>query len=245
VNVNLDWSSIGSWVLQTIASSGVAILGFLVLRSTALGERLFSHHLERKIADLKHSQNEAIESLRAKLAHTGDRGRRANEKEFDALSSVWDSFVDAFLKANQAVVSYLSFPDLDQLSPDDLAAFLETSELSAPQRQQVAEAAKKVDMYSKIMNLRQIHEAGAAIFDTRLLLRRQGIFLQSSLVGEFKNAIEILSKAQIERLVQFQHGSSGVGYDASLRLLSEGEKVFDELQSLVRARLLQSLIDNP
>ena len=55
-----DWYAISSWLLQTIAASGVAILSFIVLRSTALGERLFSHHLERKITELKHSQNEAI-----------------------------------------------------------------------------------------------------------------------------------------------------------------------------------------
>jgi hypothetical protein len=154
--VLLDWSSISSWLLQTFAASGVAILGFIGLRSTALGERLFSHHLDRKITELKHSQNEAIEALRADLAHITDRGRRANEKEFDALSSIWDSFVDAFLKTNQAVVSFMSFPDLDTLSAADLTAFLETSELSSPQRQQVLSATKKVDMYSKIVGREQL-----------------------------------------------------------------------------------------
>ena len=239
--MHLDWSAIGAWLLQTIAASGVAILGFVVLRSTALGERLFSHHLERKIAELKHSQNEAIEALRADLAHMGDRGRRANEKEFDALSLIWDSFVDAFLKTNQAVVSFMSFPDLDTLSASDLAAFLETSELSAPQRQQVLDAAKKVDMYSKIMDLRRINAAGAAIFDVRLLLRRRGIFVQSSIIDEFKKAIEVLVKAQVERLMHFQHGRSGIGFDASSALLADGEKIFEELQSVVRKRLLERL----
>jgi len=240
--VHFDLSAIGAWLFQTIAASGVAILGFILLRSTALGERLFSHHLERKIAELKHSQNEAIEALRADLAHTGDRGRRANEKEFDALSSIWDSFVDAFLKANQAVVSFTSLPDLDALSSEDLAAFLETSELSAPQRNQVLGAAKKVDMYSKIMDLRRINSAGAAIFDVRLLLRRHGIFVQSSIIDEFKKAVEVLGKAQIERFVHFQHGRSGIGFDDSRRLLSEGEKIFEQLQAVVRARLLERLV---
>jgi hypothetical protein len=75
------------------------------------------------------------------------------------------------LKTNQAVISYRSFPDLDRLLAEDLAAFLETTELSAPQRQQVTSATKKVDMYSKIMDLRGINTAGSAIFETRLLLR--------------------------------------------------------------------------
>jgi hypothetical protein len=114
--------------------------------------------------------------------------------------------------------------------------FLETTELSAAQRQQVSSAMKKVDMYSKIMSLRQINAAGASIFDARLLLRRNGIFVQTSIMGEFKNALEILGKAQVERYIEFQH-RSGVDYKESSRLLSDGEKVLDRLQSMVRTRL--------
>jgi hypothetical protein len=108
--------------------------------------------------------------------------------------------------------------------------------LSAAQRQQVSGAMKKVDMYSKIMSLRQINAAGASIFDARLLLRWNGIFVQTSIMGEFKNALEILGKAQVERYMEFQH-RSGVDYKESSRLLSDGEKVFDRLQSMVRTRL--------
>src|SRR5262249_38157559 len=139
------------------------------------------------------------------------------------------------------VVSFKSFPDLDRLSPEDVAAFLETSELSVPQRQQVLNATKKVDMYSKIIDLRQINTAGRAIFHVRLLLKTHGIFFQSSIVDEFKKAIDLLGKAQIESLMQFQHGRSGIRVDASSRLLSEGEKIFDQLQSIVRTRLLERL----
>ncbi len=212
--------------------------GFILLRSTAIGERFLSHHLERKLAQYKHEHDQSIEALRADLAHSGDRSRRANEREFEALSEIWDAFVDAFLKANQAVVSYMSFPDLDALPPEDLAAFLETTELSAGQRAQVIKAARKVEMYSKIMNLRLINAAGVSIFDTRLLLRRKGIFVQPSLVAAFKTALDILGKAQVERYVHFQHGRNGIGYEDSSRLLSDGEKIFNELQSMVRDRLV-------
>jgi hypothetical protein len=237
--VTINWSTAISWLLQTILASGGAILAFILLRSTAIGERLLSHHLERRITELKHAHVETLESLKADLAHLGDRGRRANEREFDALSSIWDAFVDAFLKTNQAVISYRSFPDLDRLSAQDLGAFLETTELSAPQRQQVAAASKKVDIYSKIMDLRGINTAGGVIFNARLLLRQRGIFVQTSMVDEFKSALDMLGKAQIERHIEFEHRGSGVGSKDTSRLLSEGERTFDQLQSMVRTRLLR------
>jgi hypothetical protein len=120
-----------------------------------------------------------------------------------------------------------------------LAAFLETTELSAGQRNQVSGAAKKVNMYSKIMNLRQINTAGASIFDTRLLLRQNGIFVQTHLMEEFKTALDMLGKAQIERHMHFQHELREIGYEDSSRLIRDGEQMFDHLQSLVRARLIR------
>ncbi len=96
-------------------------------------------------------------------------------------------------------------------------------------------------MYSKIMDLRQISAAGAAIFEVRLLLRRGGIFVQAGILEEFKKALDVHGKAQVERLMHFQHGRSGIGFDASSHLLTEGEKIFDQLQSIVRTRLLERL----
>jgi hypothetical protein len=71
------------------------------------------------------------------------RGRRANELEFDALNEVWRSFVDAWIKTQQAIVEFMKFPDLNQLSNSDLETFLETAELSQAQRKQVVGATDK------------------------------------------------------------------------------------------------------
>jgi hypothetical protein len=156
--------SLLSWLLQTLLSSGVAILAFFFLQSTKMGEQWFSHRLNRKLTELKHSHDAAIESLRAELAHLGDRRRRANEQEFEALSTIWDAFVDAFLETSKAIASFQSFPDLDQLQSEDLNTFLESTELSSAQRQQVSNAEQKVKTFGKILDIRQINSAGDAVF---------------------------------------------------------------------------------
>jgi hypothetical protein len=69
-------ATIISWFAQTLASSAFVILAFIAIRSTNVGERLLSHHLDRKITDLKHAHEEKIEALRSDLAHLQDRGRR-------------------------------------------------------------------------------------------------------------------------------------------------------------------------
>ena len=194
------------WIGQTLASSALVLLAFIGVRSTGVGERFLNHHLEKKIADLKHAHEEKIEGLRADLAHLQDRGRRANELEFDAASKIWHSFVDAYQKTQQAIVDYKSFPDLDRLSSGDLKTFLDNTELSSEQRDQVSGGSDKVRMYSKITRQRRISIAGAAIYDGRLLLRTNGIFISSAMSKSFREGFEILSKAHVEQYIDFEHG---------------------------------------
>jgi hypothetical protein len=228
-----------AFVAQTLASSAVVILGFIAIRSTNVGERLLSHHLERKIADLKHTHDEQIEALRSDLAHLQDRGRRANELEFEAVTKVWHSFVDAWLKTQQAIVEYMSFPDLNGLSESDLTTFIDSTELSNPQRQQVVKADDKNDMYSKILRLRTINIAGAAIYEGRQALRTNGIFVSTEVARAFRDAFNKLSEAQVERYLAFQHGRGSGGYEKSLEVLdASGEgKMLSTLESLVRTTI--------
>jgi hypothetical protein len=83
---------------QAIAGSALTILAFIGVRFTKLGERLLDHRLNAKIVAIGHANTKEIEGLRSELAHLLDRGRRANEAEFDALTKVWDAYVDAWLK---------------------------------------------------------------------------------------------------------------------------------------------------
>ena len=142
-----------SFVVQTVASSVLAILGFIGIKSTAIGERFLNHHLERKIADLKHSHNEKIEAIRADLACLQDRGRRANELEFDAASK---------------------------------------------------------------------------------------IFISPEMAKAFKDAFDVLSQAQTEQYIEFQHGHPGVLKGSSELMGAGGDKLFGALEILVRTTLRRS-----
>ena len=221
---------------QAIAGSALTILAFIGVRFTKLGERFLDHRLNAKIAAIGHANTKEIEGLRSELAHLQDRGRRANEVEFDALTKVWDAYVDAWLKTQQAILEQMSFPDLDVLSASDLSTFLESTELSEAQRQQVALATDKKNMYAKILRLRIVNIAGAAIYEGRHLLRRNGIFLSSSVTRAFREAFDHLSAAQVERYLAFQHGDRG--YEESIGVLdTAGTGEIATLQNLVRSTI--------
>jgi hypothetical protein len=226
-----------SWIAQTLASSAVAILTFIAIRSTAIGERFLNHHLERRITDLEHAHEEKIEALRSDLAHLQDRGRRANELEFDAASKVWHAYVDAYIKTKQAIVDLLSFPPLNKLAQEDVTTFLESTELSEEQRAKVVSASDKERTYARIMRFRKINAAGTAIQHGWLLVRTDSIFISSEMSKRFEEGFRLLSKAQIEQQMNFEHGR-GVGHETSEMLISpQGDGQFANLETLVRTTL--------
>lgn len=233
--MTIDLWSIVQFVAQAALASGAALL----LVSTKVGEKLFSHHLERKLARFKHDHDEAIEELRAELSHLSDRGKHSNQREFDALSAIWDKFIDAFLSTNSAVVRYMEFPDLNKMTAEEVASFLNSTDFSEAQKDQVSAAADKNKLYSRVVELRLLNRAQNDIYDTRLLIRKQGIFVPTPLVSQFEEALKILHAAQIERYMEFRHEGSRE-HKAQTDLLNNGEKKVADLAIAVRARLLRT-----
>jgi hypothetical protein len=102
------------WLGQTLASSAVVILGFLVVRSTNIGERFLSHRFDRKLAEFKHAQEEKIEGLRRTINIAGAAiydGRHTLRTEGIYLSApVAKRFKEAFDRSSGAQTErYLVF----------------------------------------------------------------------------------------------------------------------------------------
>lgn len=236
----IDWGALAAWFLQAALAGGAALATFVFLLPTRYGEKLLGYHFERKLQALKDTQNRQIEELKEKLAHLGDRGKRSNEREFIGLSTVWEKFVDAFLSTSSCAIGFLSHPDLERMSSEELALFLDTTELSQAQRAGIISSSHKNKSYSDVMTLRSIAAARRDIYEARLLLRKHGIFIPADLRKLTQNALEMLSKAQVERYVSFEHGAFQLkGFKAIDTLLSDGEGAFDELMSAMRERMLR------
>jgi hypothetical protein len=90
-------------------------------------------------------------------------------------------------------------------------------------------------MYSKINRLRNINKAGAAIYEGRLLLRTNGIFLPASAATAFKAEFDTLSAAYIEQKLDFE-GRGAREHTKSMELVGAGAS-FSKLESLVRSTL--------
>lgn len=230
------------FLAQSGLSAAITVLAFLGLAPTKLGEQFLNFHLERKLAALKHDQNQEIEQLKARLAHLGDRGTRSNEREFNAIATLWDKYVEAYVATLRCAIAFTSHPDLSNLSDEDVTNFLNSTELSDAQKAEVMKAADKNKAYSEFVNRNYIAEARVAIFDAHSTLRKEAIFIPDNIQNIFTQALDPLSKAQVQRSMEPYYGAHRnlVGVDF---LITNSDKIFYDLLSPVRRRMLYELMN--
>lgn len=222
---------------QAVIVAAILLAGGFLASLTKIGDRLFGHWFERRIAAYKQGLDAKIEELRAKLARLGDRDVRTNEREYAALIGAWEHFVDAYRATQQCVVRFMTHPDLDRLPDESLAEFLATTEFSEPQRRQVQQAERKNTAYARIMRMRFINHAGLMIFEARSHLLKQSIFIPAEIEAAFRAAHDMLTGVQVQESMDFEHGPVRGVPDERQVLLQDGDRVLNDLKERVRERI--------
>jgi hypothetical protein len=231
----------GAAIYPWIVAGLGGFVGAALLLPTKLGEAIFSYRLGKALEGFKAAQNRELERLKEQLSHVGDRGKRSNEKEYDALSETWNQFVDVLSLTERAIAQYVEFPDLDRLPEADAKRFLDSSDLSEQQREDVLRATDKKSAYSGLVRWVAIAKAHNQIFEFRASLKKRSIFIPESLVSQFEEAVELCSKAAVTEMMRFRNPSSSIGHDASLTFFGKREEIFTSLRDLTRERLLRNL----
>jgi hypothetical protein len=206
-------------------------------------ERSVQHTFDAKIAAIKHEQGIELGKLQSELDHLKDRGVRSNEREYQAVSSVWEGFVDAFLATKRSVGQFLSFPDLTKLAVDDVMEFLRGECFTEQHARRVVGADDRNAAYATAIRARRIDLAGDAVMKAINLLQKQCVFVPDALAVQFEKAIAFVSDARVEQyVVQKSPDIRELRVDRSIALVGEeGTQMFGSLRDAVRDRLLRSL----
>lgn len=234
-------SEVISWLAQSALAAGTAAGVFLLALPTKLGDRFLSYQFDRKLAKLKERQDQQIERLREQLRHLEDRGKRSNEKEYEALSDIWGQFVDVQAATERAVVQFLEHPDLQRMNDEDLAHFLNSTELSQEQKKNVSGSADKNRAYSQSVRWMMLSNAHNQIFSLRAALKKRSIFIPEGLVRAYEEGIDLCSKAEVAEFVRFRHPDTALGHADTLAFLERREPTLNSLRTATRERLLRDL----
>jgi hypothetical protein len=169
--------------------------------------------------------------VRGDIGHLQDRGKHSNEREYAALTEIWEKFCDLHEAANSCVCGFLRLPDLQRMNDDEIAKLLDKNEFTEEERDAVRNAANKNDGFSLAMNMRLGVRARSAYRDFRVRLLRQNVFIPKSLADSFGEAADECKSALLLR-------NPGVRGPDELDFLATSPGTLAKLNDAVRARLL-------
>jgi hypothetical protein len=225
------------WLLAAIGG----FIGAALLLPTKLGEAIIQYRVGKTLEIFKAAQAKELESLRAELNHLGDRGKRSNEMEFQAIQTVWRAFVKAWLSTNTCVAQLIKMPDFSRMTNEEIESFANGARLEEHEKKSLLQASGKQKQYSLIVSWKAVIAAETDIYEVRLNLREQRIFLPPSITDEFSAAIEQMSGAQDERRLSMEHPhirSYEFG-QAQTDWLKESPNVFEALAVSANRRLFR------
>jgi len=233
-------SEILSWLGQTALAMGGALGLFLIALPTKFGDKLIGHRFDKKLAAFKDAQDQQIEKLKEQLAHASDRGKRSNEREYEALSDIWGQFVDAFQATEQCVVQFIEHPDFTRMSDEEIDTFLNATDFSDDQKREFKSSSDQNRLYSRTIAWKSITRAHNLIFETRVALKKRGIFVPEALRKVYEEAIELCSKAEIHEFVKFRNPTIPYADDAPMKYFAEKDVMFKTVMDATSARLLRT-----
>jgi hypothetical protein len=154
------FEAISPWLLAAIGG----FVGSALLLPTKLGEAIIQYRVGKTLEAFKAQRAQELESLRAELNHLGDRGRRSNEMEFQAIQTVWRAFVKAWLSTNTCIGQMMRIPDFSRMNEEEVASFATGSGLNDEDRASLLKAHDKSKQYTSILSWKSVTEAGLDIY---------------------------------------------------------------------------------
>lgn len=128
------------------------------------------------------------------------------------------------------------------MTEEEVESFAKSSEMSDREKKFLLGSTDREKEYSNIVSWRSVTEAGTDIYQARLTLREQRIFMPASLTKEFGDVIEKMSGAQVERRLALEnpHIKSYDFGKASTDWLHECVPTFEKMATLANERLFHT-----
>jgi hypothetical protein len=237
--------------METLVANIGAIFGYSVLGigavSTAtyalfklFSEKWLTAKFDERLASYKHQQQRELEELRFKIGGLLDRTTKLYQREFEVLPEAWGKLVIAHGNVQGLVAAFQQYPDLDRMSPEQLAEFVDKSALKQWQKEELRQASSKTEYYQTASRWTRFWEVREIYRDYFIYQRKNGIFIRNEIKLGFKAVSDLIHSALLEHEFELQHGNDFRQWDARTKFSKESDNLLDLLEKVVQQRLWDS-----
>jgi hypothetical protein len=241
----------GRAVIRDFVTAVLAILGGgAVVISALVGAayglfRLFSEkwltaRFNERLEAYKHQQQKELEELRFKISGLLDRTTKLHQREFEVLPEAWGLLVIAHGNVQGLVAAFQQYPDLDRMSPEQLAEFIDKSSLRQWQKEELRKASSKTDYYQMASRWVRLWEVRDLYRNYFIYQRKNGIFIRAEIKVLFKVISDLIQEALFEYEFELQHGADFRQWEARTKFSKQSDQLLEGLEQVVQQRLWDS-----
>jgi hypothetical protein len=127
------------------AVAGIVAAAYWIFK--LFSEKWLTAKFEERLAAYKHQQQKELEELRFKISGLLDRTTKLYQREFEVLPEAWGKLVITHGNVQGLVAAFQQYPDLDHMSAEQLAEFVDKSALKQWQKEELRQASSKTEYY--------------------------------------------------------------------------------------------------
>lgn len=143
-------------------------------------DRWISSRFQKQLDELKHTQNQEIEKLRAKTSAALNRIAQLHQHEFEVLPKAWDLLSVAYASTQTVLSAFQRIPDVQYRSIEELKVILDGSGFLEHEKDEIisADGLSRQDAYLKYHILQNLREALSNHSEFQRFIVLKGIFVE-------------------------------------------------------------------
>ncbi len=214
---------------------GAAAIAYLIFQF--LGKSWIENKFSERMEQMRHDQALELQRLKVEIDSLLSGAIKLQEKEFDVLPAAWEKLDEAHGLISWLVSPMQTYADVDRMTDSQLNEFLEGTDFSETQKEEVKNSYNKGDTYRDILFWHKLHKVKQAFGDLQRYVARNGIFLEEELKDKLSKISDTLWSAIVSREVGYEAKDWKMQNEGWKKIKEETEPLYKEIEKYIHNRL--------
>lgn len=214
---------------------GSAAIAYVIFQW--LGKKWIENKFAERLDQLRHQQALELQKVRVEIDSMLSGALKLQEKEFSVLPEAWAKLDEAHGLVGWLVSPMQQYANVDRMNASQLEEFLEDTDFTGSQKDDVRNASEKGHAYQNILFWHRLHKVKVAVRELQTFVARNGIFLPSELEEKFSKVSEMLWSAVISKEVGHEAKDWKLQSEGWTKMKEKAEPLYKAIKTDIQTRL--------
>ena len=232
----MNHDEIVAFLLNVVGvGGGAAVVAYAMFQW--LGKKWIEDKFARSLEHMRHQQAVEIQRLRVEIDAILSAEIKLQEREFEVLPEAWEKLQEAHGLVSWLVSPSQQFADVDRMSAPQLEEFLNETQFTDSQKQDIRVAQRKGQVFRNIEFWHRLHRVRKAFGELQSFVAKKGIFLPPDLEDKFSVISEMLWSAIVSKEVGHEAEDWKMQLEGWRKIRDEAEPQFKAIKVQIQQRL--------